>query len=80
VPRGTLPLEGCWCGLLAYSPAIGAWSWHGAIRVQYASMGWELSSLGYPISDEFAIPGGRRSNFAHGFITYRYSDGAITVG
>jgi uncharacterized protein with LGFP repeats len=43
-------------------------------------MGWELSSLGYPISDEFAIPGGRRSNFAHGFITYRYSDGAITVG
>jgi len=43
-------------------------------------MGWELSSLGYPTSDEYAVPGGRRSNFQHGSITYRFSDGAILIG
>jgi len=45
-----------------------------------ASMGWELSSLGYPVGDEYAVPGGRRSNFQHGSLTYRFSDGAILVG
>ena len=42
-------------------------------------MGWELSSLGYPVSNEYAIPGGRRSDFQHGSITYRFSDGAILL-
>jgi len=28
----------------------------------------------------YAVPGGRRSNFQHKSLTYRYSDGAITVG
>jgi len=63
-----------------WTPATGAQLVHGAIRDRWASMGWELSSLGYPTSDEFAVPGGRRSNFAHGSLTYRYSDGAILVG
>jgi len=63
-----------------WTPATGAQLVHGAIRNQYASMGWELSSLGYPVSDEYAVPGGRRSNFAHGSITYRFSDGAILIG
>ncbi len=63
-----------------WTPATGAQLVHGAIRVQYASMGWERSSLGYPTSDEYAVPGGRRSDFQHGSLTYRYSDGAILVG
>jgi len=46
-----------------WTPATGAQLVHGAIRDRWASMGWELSSLGYPVSDEYAVPGGRRSNF-----------------
>ena len=63
-----------------WTPSTGAWSVHGAIRDRWASMGWELSSLGYPVGDEHAVPGGRRSDFQHGSITYRFSDGAILVG
>jgi len=63
-----------------WTPATGAQLVHGAIRDRWASMGWERSSLGYPVSDEYAVPGGRRSNFQHGSITYRFSDGAILIG
>ncbi len=63
-----------------WTPATGAQLVHGAIRDRWASMGWELSSLGYPVSDEYAVPGGRRSNFQHGSITYRFSDGAVLIG
>jgi len=28
----------------------------------------------------YTVPGGRRSNFQHKSLIYRYSDGAITVG
>jgi len=63
-----------------WTPTTGAQLVHGAIRNRWASMGWERSSLGYPTSDEYAVPGGRRSNFAHGSLTYRFSDGAILVG
>jgi len=63
-----------------WTPATGAQLVHGAIRDRWASMGWELSSLGYPTSDEFAVPGGRRSNFQRGSLTYRFSDGAVLIG
>ncbi len=69
--QGTIPY---------WTPATGAQLVHGAIRDRWASMGWELSSLGYPVSDEFAVPGGRRSDFQHGSLTYRFSDGAILIG
>jgi uncharacterized protein with LGFP repeats len=36
-------------------------------------MGWERSCLGYPVSDEFAISGGRQSNFQRGVITYNFT-------
>ena len=63
-------------GSIYWTPGTGAWSVHGAIRTKWASMGWERSCLGYPVSDEFAISGGRRSNFQHGFITWNASTGA----
>jgi len=63
-----------------WTPPTGAQLVHGAIRNRWASMGWELSSLGYPVSDEYAVPGGRRSNFQHGSLTYRFSDGAVLIG
>ena len=65
-------------GSIYWTPSTGAWSIHGAIRDKWASMGWERSCLGYPVSDEFAISGGRQSNFQHGFITWNSSTGATT--
>jgi GH25 family lysozyme M1 (1,4-beta-N-acetylmuramidase) len=62
-----------------WSPSTGAWSVHGAIRAKWAQLGWERSTLGYPTSDEFAIPGGRRSNFEHGAIEWNASNGSTTV-
>ncbi len=60
-------------GSIYWTPSTGAQSVHGAIRAKWASMGWERSCLGYPVSDEFAIPGGRQSNFQHGVMTYSWS-------
>ncbi|MGI8751195.1 MAG: DUF2961 domain-containing protein [Acidimicrobiales bacterium] len=62
-------------GSIYWTPSTGAWSIHGAIRAKWASLGWERSCLGYPISDEFAIPGGRQSNFPPGVITYFFRSG-----
>jgi hypothetical protein len=65
-------------GSIYWTPSTGAWSVHGAIRTKWASMGSEKSCLGYPTSDEFAISGGRQSNFQNGDITYSFSTGVAT--
>jgi hypothetical protein len=62
-----------------WSPATGAWEVQGTIRTRWISVVAELGRLGYPVSDEFTIAGGRRSNFQHGFITWRSSDGSSVV-
>src|SRR5437588_3649466 len=51
-----------------WTPRTGAWSIRGLIRDKWASLGWERSPEGYPVSDEFAIPNGRQSNFQNGRI------------
>ncbi|TMM10982.1 MAG: hypothetical protein E6G01_17750, partial [Actinobacteria bacterium] len=63
-------------GSVYWTPGTGAWSIHGAIRARWASMGWERSCLGYPVSDEFAISIGRQSNLQRGAITWNASTGA----
>jgi len=60
-----------------WTPSTGAHEVHGAIRTRWASMGWERSYLGYPTSDEFGIPGGRRSNFWYGYVTWNASTGQV---
>jgi glucose/arabinose dehydrogenase len=62
-----------------YFPGIGSHEVHGGIRATWASLGWERSRLGYPTSDEFAIVGGRRNNFQHGYITWSATTKATTV-
>jgi uncharacterized protein with LGFP repeats len=62
-------------GSVYWTPSTGAWSIHGAIRAKWASMGWERSCLSYPVSDEFAISGGRQNNLRQGFITYSFISG-----
>jgi hypothetical protein len=64
-------------GSIYFKPWVGAFEVHGAIRDRWAAIGWERSYLGYPTSDEFSIPGGRRSNFENGYITWNASNGQV---
>lgn len=65
-------------GSIYWTPRTGARDVYGAIRGRWAALGWERSYLGYPTSGEFAIPGGRRSNFERGFITWDSRTGRVT--
>lgn len=66
-------------GSVYWSYATGAHEVHGAIRSAWASMGWEKGALGVPVSDEYAVPGGRRSDFRGGSLTYLSATGAVTM-
>ncbi len=64
-------------GSIYWSPSTGAHEVHGAIRAHWASMGWEKSVLGYPISDELVVFGGagRISHFQRGSIYWSSTAG-----
>ncbi|WP_433782417.1 LGFP repeat-containing protein [Actinomycetospora sp. CA-101289] len=67
-------------GSIYLNPARGAaYAVYGAIRERWASLGWERSRLGYPTRDEYAVTGGRRSDFDQGTITWTQRTGAISV-
>src|SRR4051812_7882402 len=55
-------------GSIYWTPQTGAHEIHGPIRDKWASMGWERSLLGYPVSDESLTPlgVGAFSHFQHG--------------
>jgi uncharacterized protein with LGFP repeats len=59
-------------GSIYWTPDTGAWEVHGAIRDKWASLGWERSFLGYPISDEQPLSDGvgRFSAFQRGEIAW----------
>jgi hypothetical protein len=57
-------------GSIYWTPETGAHEVHGRIRDAWKDAGREAGELGYPISDEYAVTGGRRSDFQHGSITW----------
>ncbi|HEY5934443.1 MAG TPA: hypothetical protein VIU61_07410 [Kofleriaceae bacterium] len=66
-------------GSIYWTEATGAFAVHGLIRDAWAETGWEAGPLGYPISNEYAIAGGRRSDFQHGSITWSQATNTTTV-
>ena len=66
-------------GGIWWSPRTGAREVHGEIHGLYRSLGADGGWLGLPTSDEFGIPGGRRSNFQGGHITWSPTRGAVAV-
>ena len=62
-----------------WSPTTGAHEVYGAIRAQWAALGWERSRLGYPTSGEYGITGGRRNDFQHGSILWHADSGRTEV-
>jgi uncharacterized protein with LGFP repeats len=66
-------------GTIIYSAASGTHDVRGAIRNRWGSLGSERGALGYPISDEYDVPGGKRSDFQRGSITWDALTGTTTV-
>lgn len=69
-------LQGFEGGVIAWSPTTAAHLVRGAIAGAWNALGADHSQLGLPTSNEYAVPGGRRSNFQHGSITWTPSHGA----
>ncbi|WP_432570942.1 SpoIID/LytB domain-containing protein [Kineococcus sp. SYSU DK005] len=66
-------------GSVYWSPATGAHAVRGAIRDAWARQGWETGRLGYPTSSEYDVPGGKRSDFQGGSITWTPAGGAVVT-
>ena len=65
-------------GSVYWTPRTGAHEVHGAILGRWRELGWERSWLGYPTSDEYAVPGGRRSDFQGGSLRWDAATGRVT--
>ncbi len=66
-------------GHIYWAPTTGAHAVYGAILARYLDAGGPSSSLGFPTSDEYGVPGGRRSDFERGHITWDRSSGETQV-
>ncbi|MEZ0493409.1 excalibur calcium-binding domain-containing protein [Kineococcus sp. TBRC 1896] len=64
-------------GTAYWSPAAGAHALCGNLLAAYGATGYEGGPLGYPVSDEHDVPGGRRVDFQHGFIEWSAATGAL---
>lgn len=66
-------------GNIYWSSATGAHEANGAILTRYLSLGGTGGRLGLPVSDEYTIAVGRRSDFQHGAIIWNSTTHTITV-
>jgi len=68
-------------GSIYTHPDTGAHEVRGAIRDKWAELGWELSEIGYPTTDEFGLPDGigRANHFQSGSIYFHPDTGAHEV-
>jgi glucose/arabinose dehydrogenase len=64
-------------GSVYWTPRTGAHEVRGSIRARWAALGWERSYLGYPTSDEYSVPGGRRTNFERGYVVWTAATGQV---
>jgi uncharacterized protein with LGFP repeats len=67
-------------GSIYWRPDIGAHEVHGQIRDLWASLGWQSSRLGYPVSDVTGPADRRVSRFERGSIVWTPSRGAVAAG
>jgi hypothetical protein len=66
-------------GYIFWHPQFGAHEVHSGISDKWNNLGGENGALGYPISDEHNIDGGRQSDFEKGHITWLQESGEITI-
>jgi uncharacterized protein with LGFP repeats len=46
---------------------------------RYLTLGGQAGRLGYPVSDEYGVAGGRRSDFQHGSIVWHIASRTYAV-
>src|SRR6266542_4870972 len=68
-------------GSIYWTSGTGAHEVHGDIRGKWASLGWERSFLGYPVTDETTTPDGtgRYNHFQGGSVYWTPATGAHEV-
>ncbi len=66
-------------GSIYWTPATGAKVVHGDIRNKWAQLGWERSSLGYPIDEEQADGVYRTQTFQGGRLRWDSRNGSVAV-
>jgi uncharacterized protein with LGFP repeats len=68
-------------GSIYWTPGTGAHELHGAIRTEWAALGFERSALGYPVNDESGTADGvgRYNRFQGGSIFWTPATGAHEV-
>ncbi|CCH89276.1 protein of unknown function [Modestobacter italicus] len=69
-------------GSIYWSPGTGPHIIGGEIRTKWGALGWETSTLGYPITDELSVPNGsgRYNHFTGGSIYWSPGTGAHAIG
>ena len=68
-------------GQIVFSGPTGARAVYGAIFAEYGRHRWEQGLLGYPVTDEHSIPGGRQNVFQRGVIAWSPDTGAhVLIG
>ncbi len=67
-------------GAIYWSPTTGTHSINAPILASYRGRGAEAGSLGFPISDPYAVPGGTRVDFQGGSLTVNTTTGVVTGG
>jgi uncharacterized protein with LGFP repeats len=66
-------------GAVIWTASGGAVAVYGSIYARYVALGGVTSSLGYPTRSEYAVPGGRASDFQRGTITWTAATGRTVV-
>ena len=62
-----------------WSPGGGAHFVFGAILATWTALGRERGALGYPITDEYSVNGGRQSDFQGGFLRWTTATGGVRL-
>lgn len=66
-------------GWIFYGPLTGAHEVHQPILRAYGRTGYATGPLGLPTTDVRGVPGGLRSNFQHGYISWSSATGQVEV-
>lgn len=67
-------------GSVYWTPSTGAHEVRGALRDAWLARGGARGVLGYPVSDEYAVPSGRESDFTGGYLRWDAATGQVREG
>lgn len=66
-------------GRIYWTPATDAHSVTGGILERYLQLGATASALGAPVSDEYSVPGGRRSDFTGAALVWSAATNEVVI-